>query len=211
MNENNNLSINTFDNINSFDISKKNNILIKIIFSFAFTILMAISANVFLYIPSTPIPITLQTLTVLLSGIFLGSKFAALSQLQYLILGIIGFPVFAGFKSSITAILGPTGGFLIGFIFAAFVTGYIYEKLNISLKNKIFLCFISCLVGLIIIYFFGFIHLFFILYFLGNHNDAKLVLFNTFNYAIKPFILIDFIKLFIVIDLTSILNIKKNK
>jgi biotin transport system substrate-specific component len=203
-NQENILTLKTSDKINYY----KSNFLIKIAFSFAFAVTMAISANIFLYIPVTPVPITLQTLTVLLSGIFLGSKFASLSQIQYLLLGITGLPVFAGFKSGINVLSGPTGGYLIGFIFAAYITGYIFENFNNYFKNKIYLSLIACLSGLLIIYLSGFIHLFFYLYCIIGKPELKFLALKTFNLAVKPFISVEFIKLFIIIDLAAVLNIK---
>jgi hypothetical protein len=76
-------------------------------------------------IPVEPVPYTLQTLFVLLSGAFLGHIHGAMSQLLYLALGVIGIPVFAGPIAGISKILGPTGGYLLAFPVAAFITGYL--------------------------------------------------------------------------------------
>ncbi|MEW6702778.1 MAG: biotin transporter BioY, partial [Bacteroidota bacterium] len=70
---------------------------------------------------------TLQTMLVLLSGAFLGSRNGAYSQLLYLAAGAIGLPVFAGFSFGFERLFGPTGGYLLSFPFAAFLTGYILE------------------------------------------------------------------------------------
>ncbi|MCL4416376.1 MAG: biotin transporter BioY [Actinobacteria bacterium] len=182
------------------NIINKNNILIKLIFTFAFAFTMAISANIFIYIPVTPVPITLQTLTVLFSGILLGSRFALISQIEYLLLGIAGFPVFAGFKSGIAVFSGPTGGYLIGFVLAAYICGFIFENYRERMKDKIYLSFIACLAGLSLIYFLGFIHLFgYLSVISGNTLTGSLVL-KTFDLAVKPFILVDFIKIFIIVN-----------
>ncbi|MCX6384420.1 MAG: biotin transporter BioY [Actinobacteria bacterium] len=199
----NNISYGLTARINS-KIIKKNNFLIKLAFTFAFAITMAVSANTFIYIPVTPVPITLQTLTVLISGIFLGSKFAFLSQLQYLMLGIIGFPVFAGFKSGIYTLLGPTGGYLIGFVFAAYVTGYIFENFSKNIKDNLYLSLISCMSGLIVIYLSGYIHLFGYLSSVMGSTAVKTLALKTFDLAVKPFILVEFIKFFIIIDSAAI-------
>jgi biotin transport system substrate-specific component len=123
-------------------------------------ILMAVSANSFIYLPYTPIPLTLQVLTVLASGIFLGSRLAFFTQLSYIMLAIAGFPLLAGFKSGIAALAGPTGGFIIGFLFAAYITGYVYEKKDRSRLSESLMCFLSCSLGLLLIYLFGFIYLY---------------------------------------------------
>ncbi len=86
-----------------------------------FTILTAVAARV--EIPHEPIPFTLQTLVVLLAGAFLGPRNGAISQLAYVALGILGAPVFAGGAFGFGVLLGPTGGYLIGFPVAAAITG----------------------------------------------------------------------------------------
>ena len=78
----------------------------------------------------TPVPITLQTLMVLLSGALLGAYLGALSQFLYLLVGALGLPVFAGGSFGLGAILGPTGGYLMSYPIAAFVVGFIYQKRN---------------------------------------------------------------------------------
>ncbi|MCC7573048.1 MAG: biotin transporter BioY [Candidatus Methanofastidiosum sp.] len=82
----------------------------------------------FISIPFYPVPLTLQVFFVLLSGALLGKKLGALSQIVYLGLGSIGAPVFHNFTGGIGILLGPTGGFLFGFIPGAFVAGLLYEK-----------------------------------------------------------------------------------
>src|SRR3989338_3067524 len=83
-------------------------------------------------LPFTPVPITLQTLAVLLSGAMLGPYYGALSMIIYLALGAIGLPVFAGGSSGIGALLGPTGGYLLSYPIAAFVIGKMLEKKKLS-------------------------------------------------------------------------------
>lgn len=76
-------------------------------------------------IPLQPVPVTLQTMFMYLAGSLLGGSLGALSQVIYIILGAIGLPVFSGGKAGLGVFLGPTGGYLVGFIAAAFVTGKI--------------------------------------------------------------------------------------
>jgi biotin transport system substrate-specific component len=93
--------------------------------------LTAIAAQV--TIPVKPVPFTLQTVIVVLSGAFLGAKNGAYSQVLYLLLGIIGLPVFANTPDGLYGIgrlFGPTGGYLLAFPLAAFLTGYLIEKSN---------------------------------------------------------------------------------
>jgi biotin transport system substrate-specific component len=86
----------------------------------------------FISIPFYPVPLTLQIFFVLLSGSILGKKLGALSQIIYLGLGVIGAPVFHNFSGGIGILLGPTGGFLFGFIPGAYMTGLFYEKFKNS-------------------------------------------------------------------------------
>src|SRR3989338_9411909 len=78
-------------------------------------------------LPFTPVPITLQTLMVLLSGAVLGPYYGAVSMGIYLALGAIGLPVFAGGGSGIGSLLGPTGGYLFSYFIAAFAIGKILQ------------------------------------------------------------------------------------
>ena len=77
-----------------------------------------------------PVPVTGQTFAVLVSGAILGSRRGALSQLSYLLVGITGMPFWfaAGGVPGIARLLGPTGGYLIGFVAAAYLTGWLSEK-----------------------------------------------------------------------------------
>ncbi|MCX7765927.1 MAG: biotin transporter BioY [Candidatus Sumerlaeia bacterium] len=75
-------------------------------------------------LPFTPVPITLQTYFVLLSGLALGTIGGAVSQMLYLLYGILGFPVFAGEHTGMGLLFLPTGGYLVGFIAAAYISGF---------------------------------------------------------------------------------------
>lgn len=79
-------------------------------------------------VPLWPVPVTGQTLAVLLVGVFLGATRAALSLTLYAVLGIVGLPVFSDASSGWSVIAGPTGGYIIGFIFAAAFTGWLAQR-----------------------------------------------------------------------------------
>lgn len=74
-------------------------------------------------VPIGPVPVTLQTFAIALSGYLLGAKGGTAAVTVYIITGLIGLPDFAGFKGGISVLFGPTGGFLIGFIVLAFFCG----------------------------------------------------------------------------------------
>lgn len=88
-----------------------------------FVILTSLGAFVRIPLPFTPVPITFQTFFVLLSGAFLGSNLGLTTQLSYIILGILGLPIFAGAASGPLYLFGPTGGYLVGFILASLLVG----------------------------------------------------------------------------------------
>lgn len=87
-----------------------------------FTAILAILSQISFQLPGG-IPITLQTFAVALLAIVLGSKLGAFSVLIYLLIGAVGFPVFSNFNSGLGYLVGPTSGYLIGFIFMAYITG----------------------------------------------------------------------------------------
>lgn len=93
---------------------------------FAFSLLTALAAQV--VIPIGPVPITGQTFAVLLTGALLGSRLGAMAMIVYLIEGASGLPFFYGGHGSIAHLLGPTGGYLVAFPAAAFITGAFAEN-----------------------------------------------------------------------------------
>jgi len=88
----------------------------------------------------------------LLAAMILGSVMGALSQIIYVLLGVIGLPVFAGFKAGIGILFGPTGGFLLGFIISAYIIGKIVE---LKKEKNIFYYFLVGIIGTIILYIIG--------------------------------------------------------
>ncbi|MEO6463854.1 MAG: biotin transporter BioY [Candidatus Eisenbacteria bacterium] len=79
-------------------------------------------------LPFTPVPMTAQPFAVLLVGALLGARRGALAMLTYLGEGVLGLPVFAGGAAGVAPLLGPSGGYLVGFVPAAFVTGALAER-----------------------------------------------------------------------------------
>ncbi|MCR5230530.1 MAG: biotin transporter BioY [Solobacterium sp.] len=76
------------------------------------------------------VPISLATLAVMLSGVILGSRLGTLAVLIYILLGMIGIPVFAGYTSGAGIVFGMTGGYIIGYLPLALISGMFYEKLR---------------------------------------------------------------------------------
>ena len=104
---------------------------IRIAAVFLVATLTAIAAQVSIHLPFTPVPLTLQPMVVLLGGAALGSRLGAASQMLYLVAGIAGLPVFAAsavLPPGPLRLLGPTGGYLMSYPLAAFVTGWLAER-----------------------------------------------------------------------------------
>ena len=114
------------------------------------SLLLTISAKI--KIPFYPVPMTMQTFVVVLMGVTFGWKIGVATISLYLLEGIIGFPVFAGTPEKglgLVYFMGPTMGYLIGFLFAAFLAGYL------NLKTNIFLIFLKLILSVSIIYILG--------------------------------------------------------
>jgi biotin transport system substrate-specific component len=115
-----------------------------------FAAFTALTARVTIPLPFTPVPITLQVMVVLLAGLVLGSKAGALSQLAYLAAIAAGLPLDAR-ASGTVALFGPTAGYLMGFVPAAFACGWIAERLSDTRASR----FLAALAGLGVIYMAG--------------------------------------------------------
>ncbi len=134
-----------------------------------------ICAGAFIKIPTPFLPITFQTLFVTLAGLLLGGKKGSLSVGVYVIIGLIGVPVFAE-GGGLSYVLKPVFGYLIGFIAGAFVTGKMAQK-ETSLKNYM----LSSFTGMFVIYFFGVTYYFLISrFYLGNETEIKNLLLYCF-------------------------------
>ncbi|MFH1354679.1 MAG: biotin transporter BioY [Candidatus Omnitrophota bacterium] len=97
---------------------------LRTVFSvFIFITLTALGAFVRIPLPFTPVPVTLQTFFVLLSGALLGSSLGLTTQLSYIFLGVLGLPIFSQAGSGLFYLFGPTGGYLVGFILASLWIG----------------------------------------------------------------------------------------
>jgi biotin transporter BioY len=160
--------------------SKSLALLKDILLVLGFTLLTAISAK--LKIEIGPVPITGQTFAVLLSGVLLGAKRGALSQIFYLFGGLVGIPWFAR-GGGIAYLMSPTFGYIIGFVLAAFFVGFLCER---GFDRRIETAILAMLVGNILIYFPGLLWL------------ARFVGFEkVLSVGFYPFLAGDLIKLFL--------------
>ena len=123
---------------------------LSLVYSGMFAALMMIGANITAFAPFLTVggvPITLQTFFEILAGLILGSRLGAISMAVYMFIGLVGAPVFAKFGGGVGLLISPTFGFIVSFIFVAYVVGKIVEK-NGRLYSYIF----AALVGFVINY-----------------------------------------------------------
>ena len=145
-------------------------------------LLVAALAQLEIPLPFTPVPITGQTFGVLLVGAALGSKRGAASLASYLAMGLIGLPFFAGGARGLSILTGATGGYLVGFVFAAYIIGLLAER---GLERSVRTSLLPFLIGTIMIYIFGITWLAILL---GSFEQAILA-------GLLPFLIGDTIKL----------------
>ncbi len=146
------------------------------------SLLVAAFAQIRIPLPFTPVPITGQTLAVLLVGAALGAYRGVGSMTVYILLGLVGFPVFAGGEASLTYLTGATGGYLLGFVVAAYAVGRLAER---GLEREFQTAFVPFLIGQILIYGFGVLWL---AVFVGSLKNALVL-------GFYPFIIGDIIKM----------------
>ncbi len=97
-------------------------------YSALFTALIIIGGYISIPIPISPIPIVLADFFVMMAGLFMGYKWGAGSVMLYVFLGFVGLPIFAGGKAGLSVIVGPTGGFVLGYLLMAFIIGFISTR-----------------------------------------------------------------------------------
>ncbi len=144
--------------------------------------LTSLAAQVAIYLPFTPVPLTLQTFVILLGAAAVGAQRAAIAQSAYLALAIAGLPIMADGKGGLEAVYGATSGYLVGFIFASIAVGYLAKNLS---TNRFLNVFFGYVVGSITIYIFGVIGL--IIY-------AEISLISALMVGVVPFIIGDIVK-----------------
>jgi biotin transport system substrate-specific component len=119
------------------------------------SLLVGISAKIRVYLPFTPVPVTGQTFVVLMLGALFGSYRGALTMLAYLLEGVLGLPVFTSVTGA-AALFGPTGGYLVGFIVAAYIVGRLAEM---GWDRRVLTTVAALLIGDAVLLAFGFVWL----------------------------------------------------
>jgi len=156
-------------------------------------VLTAAAAQISAPVPFTNVPFTFQPMVVLLGGLALGSRLGSASQLVYLAAGIIGLPVFAAsgvLPPGALRLIGPTGGYLMAYPFAAFVVGYLAER---DFDRHYVTSVVAMAIGLVVVYGFGVVWLAF---FARTATQAASVgLDAALLTGLYPFVIPDLIKL----------------
>lgn len=147
-----------------------------------------------LSLPIGPVPISFTNLAIYFAVILLGTKKGTISYLVYLLIGLVGVPVFSGFTGGPGKLLGPTGGYLIGFIFMALISGFFIEHFHYKIGMSI----VGMILGTIVTYVFGTAWL---------AIEAGMGFYAALMAGVIPFIIGDLIKIFIAAFLG--LQIKK--
>lgn len=129
--------------------SKSKTRLLKIVYTAMFVAIIIVCAQI--QIPFGQVPFTLQTLGVFIAAAMLGWKLSTIAVFVYALAGFIGLPVFAGFTGGVGIVFGPTGGYIVGFLFTAVIIGLITEKFG----KKIWTLAISMIAGMAACYLFG--------------------------------------------------------
>ncbi len=96
----------------------------------AANVLLVACSQLSIHLPFTPVPITGQTFAVVMLGVVLGSRYGASVVAAYVAEGMMGMPVFADWTGGLAKLLSPTGGYILGFIAAAWVAGFLWERLR---------------------------------------------------------------------------------
>ena len=175
----------------------KKSVILDMVYVAVFTAIISVLAQI-----SVPlgviVPFTLQTLGMFLAGAMLGWKRGTLSVILYVLLGAVGLPVFAGFSGGVSVLFGPTGGYIIGFIFTALVVGFMTDKLG----RKLWVLAVSMVIGLLLCYIFG-TAWFIILY---NMQGKVMDLITALGYCVFPFLIADGLKIIVAAVLVNRLD-----
>ncbi len=147
-----------------------------------FAALMCILGPISIFIG--PVPVSLTNLIIYISIFILGTKGTLISYLIYFLLGLVGLPVFSGFQGGIAKVFGPTGGYLLGFIFIVLISGISFSLSN----NNTIITILGMIIGTAIAYLFGTI------WFV---NYMKCDIIYALSVCVLPFIPFDLIKIII--------------
>lgn len=157
--------------------------------------LLSVCAWITIPLPPPFVQFTMQTFAVFFAVILLGERRSTLALIAYVLLGLIGVPVFSGFKAA-PALFGPTGGYIVGFFFIPACV-FIFKMIFGGGDGKLFATIVGCVVGLLVCYAFG-TAWFMVLY---TRSNGSLTLFAALSMCVFPYVLPDGLKLALAIFL----------
>jgi biotin transport system substrate-specific component len=166
------------------------NLVHKIVLALSFACLTGLLAQVRFYLPWSPVPLTGQTFAVLLSAIVLGKWWGGISQGLYLGIGLAGMPWFAGLHGGLGVLTGATGGYLVGFVLAAFFLGYCVDT-YVKSRNTLTMFALMMFANFVIVFGVGLLGLYSWLSLSGVTVD----LWGLLVMGLFPFLLGDLIKI----------------
>lgn len=149
-------------------------------------------------IPIGMVPLSFTNMAIYLTIILLDKKRATISVAIYLLIGFVGLPVFAGFTGGAGKLIGPTGGFLIGYLALSFIGGNLLEKGKCLGKGKLWYQILALSVGTMGLYFVGTMWLMY---------QSKLSLITALSVGVFPFVVFDVIKILLAVSIGN--SIKK--
>lgn len=164
----------------------------KIVSIALMTAIICVISPVSIAIPVSPVPISLATLAIYLTVMILGWKDGTISVLLYVLIGLAGAPVFTGFNGGAGKILGPTGGYIIGYVLLAFIEGVFVDwarKLR-PYEEAGATAFFGMLLGTVVLYVFGSLWL---------AKQSNMSLAAAFTVGVFPFIIGDVIKMVVAL------------
>lgn len=158
-----------------------------------FTALIAICS--WISIPLGPVPFTLQTFAIFVIAGLLGTKRGLVSLAAYILLGLVGVPVFAGFKGGASVLAGPTGGYIVGFILTVLVIGIVNDCVKLDNEFvKMVVLFVSMIIGDVLCFVVGtiwFMHV-------AGYNLA-----TSLSYCVIPYIIPDIAKMIVAVVIVN--------
>lgn len=167
--------------------------------SFLMACFTGLMAQVTLAVPWSPVLITFQTFAALIAGVFLGSKYGGLSMIIYTLLGVLGMPWFSGMGHGIDVIFAASGGYIIGFIFAATFIGYVFDNYS-ETRKPLRTVLVMAIANYVFIYIPGLIGLY---YAMLAKTGSPLSLTQLLMMGVVPFIVGDLLKILIASGITT--------
>lgn len=170
----------------------------KIVFTALFAALTAVCGFISIPVPGTPIPIVLQNMLVVLTGLMLGPVWGVAATVLFLAAGALGLPVFSGGTGGFARLMGPTGGFLYGYALATLVAGLIAQRPKYGARTPVLRLVLATVLGFVVMYIPGVLHFMRVM-------DKTFS--QTMALCVVPYIPGDIVKMVVAVLLSSKLRI----